>query len=76
MCALEPRPIRIGQRREAAQIGRLDGPLLTPADVALLLSVKTSWVYEAARTGNLPCLRIGRHVRFTRQMVEEWLATR
>ncbi len=76
MSALEPRPIRIGERRDRPQTARLDGPLLTPADVATLLSVKTSWVYEAARTGNLPCLRIGRHVRFTRQMVEEWLTTR
>jgi excisionase family DNA binding protein len=55
---------------------RLEGPLLRPVEVADLLAVKTSWVYEAVRTGVLPCLRIGRHIRFTRPMVEDWLATR
>ncbi len=36
------------------------------ADAAHLLSVRESWVNEAVRTGRLPCVRIGRHVRFTR----------
>jgi excisionase family DNA binding protein len=52
---------------------RLEGPLLKPEEAAALLSVKTSWIYEAVRTGKLPCLRVGRHIRFTRQMLEEWL---
>jgi excisionase family DNA binding protein len=55
---------------------RLDGPLLTPEEAAELLAVKTSWVYNATRTGRLPCLRIGRHIRFTRGMLEEWLESR
>jgi excisionase family DNA binding protein len=55
---------------------RLEGPLLRPVEVADLLAVKTSWVYEAVGTGQLPCLRIGRHIRFTRPMLEDWLATR
>jgi excisionase family DNA binding protein len=54
----------------------LDGPLLRPEQVAALLSVKTSWVYDAVRTGKLPCLRVGRHIRFTRGMLEEWLNKR
>jgi len=48
----------------------LDGPLLR-ADEAL--SVRTSWVYEAVRSGSLSCLRVGRHIRFTRGMLEVWL---
>jgi excisionase family DNA binding protein len=52
---------------------RLDGPLLRPDEAAALLAVKTSWVYDAVRTGNLPCIRVGRHIRFTRVMLEEWL---
>jgi excisionase family DNA binding protein len=51
----------------------LDGPLLRPEQVAALLSVKTSWVYDAVRTEKLPCVRVGRHIRFTRAMLEEWL---
>ncbi len=49
----------------------LDGPLLRPEQAAELLAVKTSWVYEAVRTGRLPCLRVGRHIRFTRGMLED-----
>jgi excisionase family DNA binding protein len=57
-------------------VRRLDGPLLRPEQAAELLSVKTSWIYDAVRTGNLPCLRVGRHIRFTRAMLEEWLQSR
>jgi excisionase family DNA binding protein len=52
---------------------RLDGPLLRAEDAAELLSVRTSWIYEAVRSGVLPCLRVGRHIRFTRGMLEVWL---
>ena len=54
----------------------LDGPLLRPDQAAVLLAVKTSWVYDAVRTGNLPCIRVGRHIRFTHAMLEEWLGER
>jgi excisionase family DNA binding protein len=53
---------------------QLDGPLLRPEQAAELLAVKTSWVYDAARTERLPCIRVGRHIRFTRGMLEEWLS--
>ncbi len=55
---------------------RLDGPLLRPDQAALLLAVKTSWIYDAVRTGNLPCIRVGRHIRFTQAMLEDWLSNR
>jgi excisionase family DNA binding protein len=61
---------------EAVRARTLEGPLLRPDQAAALLAVKTSWVYDAVRTGHLPCLRIGRHIRFTRAMLEEWLETR
>jgi excisionase family DNA binding protein len=48
--------------------------LLRPDQAAWYLNVRTSWVYEAVRTGRLPCYRVGRHVRFTRPMLDEWLA--
>ncbi|MGH2850132.1 MAG: helix-turn-helix domain-containing protein [Solirubrobacteraceae bacterium] len=52
----------------------LDEPLLTCDDAAELLRVRVSWVYEAVRDGRLPCIRVGRHIRFTRSMLERWLA--
>ena len=50
------------------------GPLLRPEDAARLLSVRTSWVYDAVREGKVPCIRVGRHIRFTREMLEAWIA--
>lgn len=64
----------LARSRDPAGARRLEGPLLRPDQAAELLAVKRSWVYEAVRTGKLPCLRIGRHIRFTRAMLEEWLA--
>jgi excisionase family DNA binding protein len=48
--------------------------LLRPEQAAWYLNVKTSWVYEAVRNGLLPCRRVGRHIRFTKAMLDEWLA--
>src|SRR4051794_36079416 len=48
-------------------------PLLKAADAAALLSVRTSWVYEAVRAGRLPCVRVGRHVRFLRSDLAQWV---
>lgn len=51
----------------------LDRRLLTARDVATLLCVPVSTVYELTR-GRLPCLRIGRAVRFSREDLEAHLA--
>jgi len=53
---------------------RLQDPLLRPEEAARLLSVRTSWIYEAVRARRLPCVRVGLHIRFTQRMLEEWLA--
>ena len=52
----------------------LGEPLLDCEAAAALLNVRVSWVRDAARLGHLPCLRVGRHLRFTRVMLEAWLA--
>jgi excisionase family DNA binding protein len=53
---------------------RLQDPLLRPEEAATLLSVRPSWIYEAVRARRLPCVRVGRHIRFTHRMLEQWLA--
>jgi excisionase family DNA binding protein len=53
---------------------KLSDPLLRPEQAAELLAVKLSWIYDAVRTGRLPCLRVGRHIRFTQAILEDWLA--
>jgi excisionase family DNA binding protein len=48
-------------------------PLLTAAEAAKMLSVRPSWIADAARSGHLPCVRIGKHVRFLRSDLERWV---
>ena len=53
----------------------LDDPLLTASEVARLLTIPRSSVYEYARRLDdpLPSLLIGRHRRFYRGALERWL---
>jgi excisionase family DNA binding protein len=43
--------------------------LWTVSDVARFLSCSSSFVYKAAESGRLPCLRIGAMVRFDPSIV-------
>jgi excisionase family DNA binding protein len=40
-------------------MGNLDSDLLTPTEVAQHLRVSRSWIYEAAKEGRIPCVRLG-----------------
>lgn len=53
---------------------RLDEPLLDANQVAALLNLPRSTVYELARRGLLRPIRLGRHLRWTRPMLEAALA--
>jgi excisionase family DNA binding protein len=48
---------------------------MTPDEVASLVRVPRSSVYEYARRSHdpLPSIKVGRHVRFRAGEVEEWL---
>lgn len=63
-------PIASNARRPLAE------PLLDATDAARLLSVRPSWIYEAVRTGRLPHLKIGRHIRFLRSDLENWVLSK
>lgn len=47
--------------------------VMTARDVADLLDLPVSTVYEFARRGVLPCARLGRTVRFVRDEIERTL---
>jgi excisionase family DNA binding protein len=49
------------------------GRLLTATEVAERLAVPVSWVRESTRSGAMPCVRLGRYVRFEQAEVEAWL---
>ncbi len=47
--------------------------LLTAAEVAALLSVPRSWVYEQAREGRIPVVTLGRYRRFREEAIVAWV---
>lgn len=49
-------------------------PLLTTEEAAAYLSVPTRWVADAARQGRVRCTRIGKHVRFRLEHLDELVA--
>ena len=48
--------------------------LLTAGEVAALLGVPTSWVYEQSRRGRIPTVTLGRYRRYRREAIEAWVA--
>ena len=47
--------------------------LLHAEDVAAMLGVSKAWVYAEVRAGRIPCVRLGRYVRFRRESIQDWL---
>jgi|GraSoi2013_100cm_1033763.scaffolds.fasta_scaffold87902_2 excisionase family DNA binding protein len=43
------------------------------ADVATFLRVSKSWVYQAAASGTLPCIRLGALLRFEADTLRAWV---
>jgi len=49
--------------------------LLSADELAERLGVPAKWPLAQARAGNLPCVRLGRYVRFDVADVDRWLET-
>jgi excisionase family DNA binding protein len=47
--------------------------LLTPEEVAEMLQIARKTVVVMAREGRIPCIRIGRFVRFDPAAIDRWL---
>ena len=53
--------------------GRRTGEaLLSAEEVALYFGVKTTTVYRWCREGRIPCLKIGKHWRVRREVLEDF----
>jgi len=50
--------------------------LLRAEEVALVLGVGRSKVFEMLRAGELPVIRLGRSVRIPRRALDEWIEQR
>jgi len=66
--------------RDHRQLGRsaLDTELmlLTAKEVAALLKVKLTWLYDEVEAGRFPVVRLGRQLRFRRHDVASYLDER
>ena len=51
----------------------MNGALLTASQVAKMLGVPTSWVYEQSRRGRIPTVTLGRYRRYRAEAIAEWL---
>jgi excisionase family DNA binding protein len=64
--------------QELAQPGLVQAEdIITPEELAARLKVPESWVYEKTRgrcRNPIPCLRLGRYVRFDWTAVATWLS--
>jgi excisionase family DNA binding protein len=47
--------------------------LMTAAEVADLLGVRTEWVREQSRRGRIPTVALGRYRRYRRDAILHWL---
>lgn len=46
---------------------------MSAGEVAELLGVPTSWVYEQSRRGRIPTVTLGRYRRYRREAIEAWV---
>jgi excisionase family DNA binding protein len=51
----------------------VSGELLTAPEVAHVLGVPVSWVYEQSRRGRIPTVTLGRYRRFRRSAIDAWV---
>ncbi len=58
---------------DSATADRPNGGLLTAGEVAALLGVPQTWVYEQSRAGRIPTVTLGRYRRYRREAIEAWL---
>lgn len=48
--------------------------IMTVNEVAEMLKLKPSTVYRHASDGTIPCIRVGRNYRFSKEVIEAWLS--
>ncbi len=61
------------QAKDRRDVGSLTEPLLNADEAAQLLHVPRSTLYELVRSRNLPHIKVGRTLRFTRQDLAWWV---
>lgn len=50
-----------------------DRMLLTVGEVSEMIGMGADWIYEQARRGRIPVVKLGRYRRFRRESIERWI---
>ena len=61
-------------KRPSLESGGMIVKILLATEAAALLRVTTNRLYELAKRGAIPCVRVGRQVRFSEDRLLEWIA--
>ncbi|MBN1940365.1 MAG: helix-turn-helix domain-containing protein [Candidatus Aminicenantes bacterium] len=49
--------------------------ILTIEELSIYLKISVSTLYKLAREGKLPAKKVGRHWRFHKRAIDQWMAT-
>ena len=52
-----------------------EDPIMTVAEAAEYLSVKSDWLYDNYRALKAPAIKLGRQIRFRRSDLDKWITT-
>jgi len=52
---------------------KFDSPVLTLKECSEYLKIAESTIYLLARNGKLPCQKVGRNWRFSKDALDKWL---
>lgn len=62
-----------GQDLPLPRLIGMGGSLLTADQVASMLGVPRSWVYEQSRRGRIPTVTLGRYRRYRAEAISDWV---
>ncbi len=71
-----PRPFALAMTTETSIDVMAELGILEPHEVAQLLKLRHSTVLDLSRRGVLPAFKIGKHWRYRRADLEEWIVRR
>ncbi len=55
-------------------MNKQDAPVMTVDEVATYLKIPKSSIYKLAQEGRIPCQKVGKHWRFHRNTLKQWLS--
>ena len=51
----------------------MNSKLMTTKELAEYLQLNPLTVYKKVKEGDIPCVRVGRSIRFKKEQIDEWL---